>query len=156
MKRTIIIECQACGGTGLYKGIAERDGAAVVCSHCHGTGKTEFTYNEFEGRKEMDGVTRVFEGSFGYVHTDKDTTTEEGRTLHFSQYGCSYEEWKAGVEPTPMEELYCPYIYRNRGIGNEPCSRCKTGCKGWGGSISDCKFYSDKAKCWEEWHKNND
>lgn len=37
MTRTIIIECQACKGTGLYKGMAERDGAAVVCSHCHGT-----------------------------------------------------------------------------------------------------------------------
>ena len=48
MKRTIVIECQACGGTGLYKGMAERDGAAVVCSCCNGTGKTEFTYNEFE------------------------------------------------------------------------------------------------------------
>ena len=140
MKRTITIECQACGGTGLYKGMCERDGAAVVCEQCHGTGKTEL---------------RVFVGSFGYFHTDKDTSTEDGKTLHFSQYGCSYEDWKAGVKPTPMEELYCPYIYRNLGIGNAPCSRCKTGCAGIGGRISACRFYSDKAKCWEEWHKKN-
>lgn len=97
MKRTITIECKFCGGTGLYKGMAERDGCAVICSSCQGTGKTEFTYNEFEGRKPMENVTRVFEGSFGYIHSDKNCTTEEGKTIHFSQYGCTYEEWQKGV-----------------------------------------------------------
>ncbi len=155
MKRTIVIECPSCKGTGLYKGVWERDGAAVICWDCKGTGKTEFTYNEFEGRKEREDVTRVFEGNFGYTHSDKDTTTKEGVTFHFSKYGCSYEEWKKGIKPTPMEELYCPYVYCNEGRGNEPCNRCKQGLKGFG-SISNCKFYSDKAKCWEEWHKDND
>lgn len=32
-------ECNACKGTGLYVGMAERDGAAVVCYTCKGTGK---------------------------------------------------------------------------------------------------------------------
>lgn len=90
------------------------------------------------------GVTRVFEGNFGYLHMGKDITIVDGRTIHFSQYGCSYEEWKAGVEPTPMEELYCPHIYRNR---FEPFFRCCNEVP------EECKFYSDKAKCWKEWHE---
>ena len=50
--KKIIIECSSCKGTGLYKGVSERDNCAVVCSVCNGTGKVDFFYNEFEGRKK--------------------------------------------------------------------------------------------------------
>ncbi len=155
MKRTIVIECETCNGTGLHR---ECGGAAVVCGSCKGTGKTEFTYNEFEGRKEMEGITRVFPNCAGdknyyYFHIDKDYVIGEGEVLHFSKYGCSYSEWKDGVEPTPMEEMYCPaeYILEDKtDVENAPCSFCKDGA-----SSDGCKFYWEMSKCWDEWHKRN-
>ena len=162
MKRTNNeIECQFCKGTGLdTSSRIAVEGAAFVCPYCKGTGKAQDTlflnreYHSFEGRKEAEGVTRVFESSLGYVHAGKDITVG-GRLVHFSRYGCTYEEWKAGVKPTPVEELYCPNQYRYRGKGEEPIERCKNGY-GVGCLPYNCKFFSDKAKCWEEWHKEND
>lgn len=155
MERTIIIECKSCLGTGLNK---KNDGAAVECCNCKGTGKTKFTYNEFEGIKQLKGVTRVFPCLATYhdnhFYTDKDYETAEGEILHFSNYGCSYEEWRKGAKPTPMEEMYCPAEYCLKDptdIENAPFSRCKSGA-----SIGGCNWYCEKAKCWEEWHKNND
>ena len=72
--------------------------------------------------------------------------------LHFSQYGCTYSEWLSGVEPRPMEELCCPYLYYNKGIGSEPLEKCHID---FGSRIYDCKHYKDKAECWKEYHKNN-
>lgn len=157
MERTIIIECKTCCGTGLQTQ-KEFHGAAVVCRDCMGTGKTEFTYTEFEGRKEMKGVNRVFPicaSKHGvYFTADEDYVTADGRVFHFSQYGCSYTEWKDGVNPAPMEEMYCPAEYCLEDTShteNAPCSRCENGK-----SLSGCLWYYSKDKCWEEWHKNND
>ena len=58
--KKIIIECSSCKGTGLYKGVSERDNCAVVCSVCNGTGKVDFFYNEFEGRKKMNWCKKSF------------------------------------------------------------------------------------------------
>ena len=30
------VECTSCSGTGLYQGMAERDGTAVICYQCDG------------------------------------------------------------------------------------------------------------------------
>lgn len=151
-EQEIEIECKSCGGTGLYKGMAERDECAVVCSTCKGTGMTIFKYKQFTGLVERSDVKRVFEGTFGYVHTDKDVENSKGEILEFSKYGCSYKEWLNGEKPKPMEQLYCPYIYDNQGIGNEPFLRCESGHNGWGGRISECEFFDDKKKCWEMWN----
>ena len=156
MERTIIIECTSCGGTGLEQ---ESDVAAIVCYDCKGSGKTEFTYNEFEGKKEMKGVTRVFPfvsycSHHYYSCSDKDFESTDGEILHFSQYGCSYQEWKNGVKPKPMEELFCPteyFLEDGDDLENAPCCRCKSGA-----SIGGCIWYYDKAQCWKEWHKKND
>lgn len=155
MRQTIAVECEDCKGTGLFKGVAERGGAAVVCSCCHGTGKREITYNKFEGRKEIAGVTRVFEGVSGYLHSDEDITTKDGKTLHYSQYGCSYDAWKSGVNPTPMEELYCPLEYHsNTSVNGKPffCGLCAEDYSEE--SIKDCYFYDRKEMCWKEWHNS--
>lgn len=66
MKKTIEIECQSCGGTGLYSGFAEPKGVAVVCVTCAGTGKSTFTYEPFERRKGREGIhtVRLSRGSF--------------------------------------------------------------------------------------------
>ena len=146
------IECRACGATGLYKGMAERGACAVVCCDCKGTGKKTIHVKEFKGRKKRDDIKRVFGGSYGYAHTDKDTVAEEGGTLHFSRFGCTYEDWLKGAKPKPMEELYCPYIYDNQGIGNEPFLECADEHM-WSCSITDCTHYKDKHKCWERWNR---
>ena len=153
--KEIIIECPDCEGTGLYVGLAERKGAAVVCHTCKGTGKTKYHYNDFTGRKKKENVVRVFAQSCGYVHTAEDYVGSN-ETIAFSKGGCTYEEWLNGADPKPVKDLYCPYIWDNRGTGNEPRKRCAEGIKGFG-YISNCQFFSDKASCWVEYEtlKNN-
>lgn len=55
-------ECGACGGTGLYQGLAEahRAGVAVVCRACNGTGARDLRYVPFTARKPRPGVTAVY------------------------------------------------------------------------------------------------
>ena len=61
--KSITIECPDCRGTGLYKGFMEAQGEAVICVRCSGSGAQELRYNEFTGRKDKTGVTRVRAGS---------------------------------------------------------------------------------------------
>jgi len=154
MERKIVIECEVCEATGLEESRNTIDGAAFICTSCGGTGKRIFTYKEFKGRKERKGVTRVFKKILKdcctIIHSGKDAKDSEGKTLHFTRYGCSYDEWKSGAEPLPMEELYCPAEYMGCvDVDNAPCSHCKSGA-----SVGGCNYYWDKAKCWEEWKKS--
>jgi len=151
-QKTMIIECPDCKGTGLYVGCAERDGAAVVCYNCNGTGQKEYKYREFTGRNKRNNVKRVYLPS-DYVIGADDVVTDEGVTLHFSQYGCTYEEWLNGAEPKPMEELVCPRMVYPSVQGVEPCSQCK-GELIPGRRISLCRYYSGKANCWKEYYEN--
>jgi len=59
-------ECGSCGGTGLYRGMAEPKGVAVVCLRCGGTGCSEIEYMPFTERKRRDDVetVRLSRGSF--------------------------------------------------------------------------------------------
>ena len=150
--KTITIQCPNCKGTGLYQGMAERDGAAVVCYHCRGTGQTKCSYEEFTGRKIKEGIKRVFAGSFGYVHGAKNVKFNDTGIIRFEVGGCTYEEWLNGATPKPVKDLYCPYIWDNKGIGNEPVSRCREIASCFG-RISDCKHFGNKAKCWEEYER---
>lgn len=147
----IIIQCQSCGGTGLYMGMAEKNGAAVVCTTCNGRGSKEFEYKEFEGRKIRQDVKRVYERC-DYMLSSEDVTTEDGRLIKFSEAGCTYEEWLNGAEPKPVKELYCPYVWRNRGIGNEPLEKCVEQLRGIC-RITDCKLYRFKEQCWKEYEE---
>jgi hypothetical protein len=52
-------ECDDCNGTGVYSGMCEGDGHAVVCLGCSGSGKAEFTYKPFTGRKKAKGIRTV-------------------------------------------------------------------------------------------------
>lgn len=144
---TVKIVCRECLGTGLYKGMAEQDNCAVICGKCKGSGAVNYTYELFTGRKERRGITRVFKSSCGYGHSAEDVTTTDGRLIQFSKGGCSYEEWLQGAEPKPVKDLYCPYLWDTRGMGNEPLDRCKEH-KGFG-YISNCLHYEDKATCWK-------
>lgn len=52
-------ECGSCGGTGLYRGLAEPEGVAVVCLNCKGTGCKEIAYTPFTLRKLRNDVQTV-------------------------------------------------------------------------------------------------
>ncbi len=151
-------ECKKCKGTSLYFGMAERDGARIVCYSCKGLGKvkTHLVFEKFFNRKVDKGAKRVYENGMGYCITHKDITDKEGNFFPFSQYGCSYAEWLNGKKPLPLEFLGCPYLETRQGLqskdkNNLYKSRCKNnlGC----GNITDCKLYNDKQKCWKIFNK---
>jgi hypothetical protein len=56
---TVESECTACDGTGLYRGMCEPDGVAVVCLACDGTGCAIIKYRPFTKRKGRRGVKTV-------------------------------------------------------------------------------------------------
>lgn len=58
-RTTIKTECPSCGGTGLYRGMAEPEGVAVVCLTCNGSGCKELTYTPFTARKRRGDVREV-------------------------------------------------------------------------------------------------
>lgn len=55
----IKVECSACNGTGLYCGMCEPKGEAVVCLDCDGKGWHEVGGKEFTGRKKKAGVKLI-------------------------------------------------------------------------------------------------
>jgi hypothetical protein len=148
------VACDSCDGTGLYVGMAERSGAAVVCTNCNGTGKVEFkrTFKKFKNRKVRKGVERVYETAAGYCISAKDVTTKEGQTLHFSRFGADYKEWREGKTPAPIEELHCPYQHTCQGLQSKDVNNLyKTRCNKHlsFGLITDCKMRKDMATCWK-------
>lgn len=60
-------ECPSCKGTGLYRGLCESPGQAVVCLYCEGQGWITHSYNEFIGRKKRRNIKSIFldGGTFG-------------------------------------------------------------------------------------------
>ena len=62
-KKSIIVECPSCSGTGLYTGFMESKGEAVVFVACGGTGAKELHYTEFTGRKRKNGISKIRAGS---------------------------------------------------------------------------------------------
>ena len=138
--------CKSCGATGLYVGLAERDGAAVVCQVCKGTGcaHVKIEYDDFTVRRGRAGVTRVVEVNPGIVigrgHDGQYSLADFG--------GMSYDAWSRG-EPFPHKSenraFTCPawwYQYAN--------SALKPAWKECGfGAFSACQHFGAKAKCWE-------
>jgi len=147
-KITVRAVCHVCNGTGLYQGMAERDGCAVICTSCNplGSGGYPITYEQFVERKKLpkNKIKRVFKNSCGYVHSSKDT---EG--IAFSQSGCTYEEWLDGKEPEPVRELYCPFEWtaQDRDMNGLYNAKCEKTLR-TGSLISKCSCRDEKAVCW--------
>ncbi len=57
--RKIKQECPSCNGTGLYAGMCEGPGEAVICIRCGGKGWSYYTYTPFRGRKKREGITKI-------------------------------------------------------------------------------------------------
>ena len=142
------VECTACGGTGLYKGMAERGKSAVICYRCDGSGRERVYhhYTEFTNRNRRNDVARVYETAGGYCITDVDT---DG--INFSKAGVTYKEWLAGNQPLPLRQLHCPLQHYGQGttVGENIKSNC-CGDNGFriGSYIPDCSK-KNRLACWE-------
>lgn len=144
-------KCKSCDGTGLYVGIGERDGAAVVCAICKGTGckHTVVTYEDFEKRKIREEAVHIYEVNPGI-------TIGSNKECHFTDFGgMPYKDWLDGKPfEVGMENrnYTCPcWWYQLADYEKKPnwdeCSR------NIGRSFSACKHFKDKAKCWERFDR---
>jgi hypothetical protein len=131
-------ECNYCGGTGLYIGSAERDGAAVVCNKCGGSGKIHIEEKLFIGKKVASGVKRVYEKNPGfYIGTDSINKLED-----FG--GLSYHDWINGKEfgiGTEMRNCVCPRHWYYSKPDWLVCK--KVYC------VDRCTHWINKSACWK-------
>jgi hypothetical protein len=58
-KVKIEIECTACRGTGVYRDWCWLPGIGDLCLDCEGSGKVEYEYTPFTGRKKRADVNKV-------------------------------------------------------------------------------------------------
>lgn len=141
--------CKSCDGTGLYIGMGERDGAAVICHSCKGTGCEHIieTYQTFEGRKDYFYMTkRVFRVNPGICIGGPDLSIFGGMPI---------KEWALGLMfPKKSEDRLhtCPaWFYQSADYKKKPdwdeCLRC--------GTFSSCDNFGMKSACWIRWDKEN-
>ena len=134
--------CGSCKATGLYIGMAEREGAAVVCHSCKGTGHiiAVLEWEDFEGRKSRHGIKRVFQTNPGIVLGGP----------NLSQFGgIPYAEWKEGASfgerGTENRNFTCPaWWYQSADYKRKPEWDECIGI----GSFSSCPSFKNKAACW--------
>jgi hypothetical protein len=137
--------CTACRGTGLYVGMAEHSGAAIVCPQCNGTGCYAYRheYEVFTGRKDSPPeVIRVFQANPGICIG--------GDLRDFG--GIPIEAWAAGLPFVPGTEdrkHTCPaWFYQTADYKKKPHWDA---CAAWGGGFSTCRNFPCKENCWERW-----
>ena len=156
--KEIKIKCQSCKGSGLYVGIGERDGAAVVCSMCNGEGFVFFKYEEFIGIEKREDVERVYIPSYGYVIAPKEIDFKEHGKIDLRKEGVSYEEWQSGKKPKHIKQLVCPMIadqgacHKIKGFFKE-CERLHGTCL-LGVRPRTCNHLSKKEECWKRFETN--
>ena len=90
MTVTVKTQCGSCGGTGLYCGIAEPEGVAVVCLTCKGTGYRELVYTPFTSRWRRTDVQTVQLSRGSFILSCGPT----GRSI-------TYEQFIGGEMPEP-------------------------------------------------------
>lgn len=88
---TLEYACNACRGSGVFRGMGEPPGYGVICWDCKGSGKRVFEYTPFTERVHRDDIKRIGHsgGSIRNTRTDPE------------QEGIPYEDWLAGKEPPP-------------------------------------------------------
>ena len=159
MKKIILkIECQSCGGTGVYVGMGEKDGAGVICNTCKGTGCQDysFEYKPFVGRKRKNNIKRVYISGYGYCIAPEKLTLANGVDVDFSKEGVSYAEFLEGKMPEHIKKIACPMLadqsacHKIEGFIDE----CNNRNDGWIGCIPSCK-YPYKAECWDRFEAAN-
>jgi hypothetical protein len=144
-------KCRACKGTGLYVGIAERDGSAVVCHTCNGTGCHHFKYEyeDFTERIPRADVNQVVQVNPGIIIGKG----AQGGYVLSDFGGMSYQDWQAGKPfeaGMEMRRFVCPaWWYQSADYKKKPdwdeCLAC--------GSFSGCSSFKTKERCWARWDK---
>ena len=142
-------ECSTCKGTGLYAGMAESDGAAVVCSRCGGTGARHIVneYAPFTGKKITPDIKRVYRVNPGIG-------IGEGSGCKLEDFGgMPVDLWKAGYDfPDGSEDRLhtCPaWFYQCANDKRKPSWReCAFGMR-----FYDCEHFGSKSHCWAKWDK---
>jgi len=135
--------CTSCSATGIYVGLAERDGAGVVCHVCHGTGHchVRIKYDDFDGRVPRTDVVRVQLANPGIIVGPE--IAEFG--------GLSYDSWVSGAKLVPGTEdrrHTCPaWWYQCADYEFKPHWDECVGA----GCFSGCTQFSCKSGCWERW-----
>lgn len=149
---TIKAECSSCNATGLYAGMAERNGAAVVCSSCKGTGAKRVSYRPFTKRKNRNDILRVFQTNIGVV-------IGEGDGFKFEDFGgMPYEDWKEGKPFPPKSEMRkfaCPAWYY-QSVDYSKIPKWDECVANLGRSFKDCPKFNNKQECWGKFDKEND
>ncbi|HME04481.1 MAG TPA: hypothetical protein VKG38_15785 [Solirubrobacteraceae bacterium] len=79
----IEVECESCDGTGLYRGMAEPPGVAVVCLNCDGTGCVKLTFKSFHGLKKRRDVKTVQRSRGSFIGTG---VGPAGRSITYGQF----------------------------------------------------------------------
>lgn len=93
-KLTVKAECSSCSGTGLYSGICEGPGVAVICLTCNGTGCEEIMYKPFVGRTGRRDIKIVRLSRGRFIATGVGPTGES----------ISYKDFIKGVRPKAVSE----------------------------------------------------
>ena len=154
MKKIFAVKqkCKSCDGTGIYKGMGERDGFGVVCHTCKGTGSHVFRheYEGFDKRQIRTDVIRV-------VKTNPGITLGVNNDLHYNSFGgISYEDWINGGDFKPgteMRNYVCPaWWYQSADYYKKPnwdkCIRY--------GAFSGCRHFDNKHLCWDRFDEELD
>lgn len=156
-KIEMFIECSACGGSGVYSGIGEGEGVAIICHQCKGTGKYFYIYHytEFTGRKIKEDIERVYKtGSRFKLGLGKVDFKDVG-IIDMDKEGVSYKEFLSGYLPEHIKELECPMM-ADQGVCHdkegfvEECNRLHGG---WISYIPKCKNAANKLECWKRFEE---
>ena len=107
---TVNVFCSVCGGYGVIINNFTKDGSALHCENCDGTGSVERVIETFTERKNYDQIHRVFLTNLGITIQDyPDLPVED-------QGGVSYEQWQSIGKDcfgkgTELEKRTCPKMW---------------------------------------------
>jgi len=151
-KIELYVKCKACKGTGVYVGMAERDGAGVICTVCDGTGckHFEYEYELFSTREVRDDVSRVYKSGYDYVISP----TVNINDVEFQHEGVSYEDFKMGKKPKHIELMVCPMLADQGACHKIPnfVDTCNKNNGKFINMIVDCEHQCKKSECWERFN----
>ena len=141
---TVKEQCSSCGGTGLYTGMAEKDGAAVLCKRCQGSGAYILEYIPFTGKKAPPS-------SITWVYAQNPSAT---LLTPETPGGVSRNEWlenpdSALQEGREVRTAACPKWWYDLSSMSDKAPDWEA-CK-FTGPYADCPFFASKDRCWEQW-----
>ena len=76
-------ECPDCSGTGLYSGMCEGPGKAVICISCEGKGWRYHFYKIFTSRKRRNGIKEINYSRGNFIATGVGAV---GKTMTYQEF----------------------------------------------------------------------